>query len=165
MIGSDYRIYNWQQANAPFFNAVEVERNVMFLILTLIIIVAAFNIISSLTMLVKDKRRDIAILRTMGTSRGSVMRVFFIAGASFAYFVAMPWALKFLLGFEGEVGGADGDVTHHPFNGQIEALAAGILDGTPILPDIDDAMKTHEGIFAADKSAAAGRPGKLPLER
>ncbi len=82
LLGGDYRIYNWQQANAPFFNAVEVERNVMFLILTLIIIVAAFNIISGLTMLVKDKSRDIAILRTMGTSRGSVMRVFFIAGAT-----------------------------------------------------------------------------------
>ena len=56
-----------------------------------------------------------------------------------------------------------GDVTHHPFNGQIEALAAGILDGTPILPDIDDAIKTHEVIFAAEQSAATGKPVKLPL--
>ncbi|MBO6825119.1 MAG: lipoprotein-releasing ABC transporter permease subunit [Sneathiella sp.] len=75
-------IYNWQQSRASFFNALEVERNVMFLILTLIILVAAFNIISSLIMLVKDKGRDVAILRTMGATRGMIMRVFFIAGAS-----------------------------------------------------------------------------------
>jgi len=59
-----------------------VERNVMFLILTLIILVAAFNIISSMIMLVKDKGQDIAILRTMGTTRGTVMRIFFLSGAS-----------------------------------------------------------------------------------
>jgi lipoprotein-releasing system permease protein len=76
------RIYDWQQANAGFFNAIQVERNVMFLILTLIILVAAFNIISSLIMLVKDKGRDIAILRTMGATRGMIMRIFFISGAS-----------------------------------------------------------------------------------
>jgi lipoprotein-releasing system permease protein len=81
-LGSGYRIFDWQQANAQFFNALQVERNVMFLILTLIILVAAFNIISSLIMLVKDKGRDIAILRTMGATRGAIMRVFFIAGAS-----------------------------------------------------------------------------------
>jgi predicted dehydrogenase len=56
-----------------------------------------------------------------------------------------------------------GDVTHHPFTGQIEAFAAGILDGTPILPDLDDAVKTHEVIFAADRSATEGRPITLPL--
>ena len=76
------RVFDWQKTNASFFNAIQVERNVMFLILTLIILVAAFNIISSLIMLVKDKGRDIAILRTMGATRGSIMRVFFIAGAS-----------------------------------------------------------------------------------
>jgi len=75
-------INDWQQANASFFNAIQVERNVMFLILTLIIIVAAFNIISSMIMLVKDKGRDIAILRTMGATRGMIMRIFFIAGSS-----------------------------------------------------------------------------------
>ena len=77
-----FRIYDWQQANASFFNAIQVERNVMFLILTLIILVAAFNIISSLIMLVKDKGRDIAILRTMGATRGMIMRIFFLSGAS-----------------------------------------------------------------------------------
>ncbi len=76
------RIYDWQQANASFFNAIQVERNVMFLILTLIILVAAFNIISSLIMLVKDKGRDIAILRTMGATRATIMRIFFLSGAS-----------------------------------------------------------------------------------
>jgi lipoprotein-releasing system permease protein len=76
------RLLNWQQSNASFFNALQVERNVMFLILTLIILVAAFNIISGMIMLVKDKGRDIAILRTMGATRGSIMRIFFLSGAS-----------------------------------------------------------------------------------
>jgi len=76
------RIVDWQDANSSFFNAVQVERNVMFLILTLIIIVAAFNIISSLIMLVKDKGRDIAILRTMGATRGAILRVFLLCGAT-----------------------------------------------------------------------------------
>ena len=81
-LGIKARVHDWQQANSSFFNAIQVERNVMFLILTLIIIVAAFNIISSLIMLVKDKGADIAILRTMGATRGMIMRVFFLAGAS-----------------------------------------------------------------------------------
>ncbi len=76
------RVHDWQQANSSFFNAIQVERNVMFLILTLIVLVAAFNIISSLIMLVKDKGRDIAILRTMGATRGMIMRIFLIAGSS-----------------------------------------------------------------------------------
>ncbi len=82
LTGGEARIYDWQQANASFFNAIQVERNVMFLILTLIILVAAFNIISSLIMLVKDKGRDIAILRTMGATRGMILRIFFLSGAS-----------------------------------------------------------------------------------
>jgi lipoprotein-releasing system permease protein len=73
---------DWRQRNATFFNALQVERNVMFLILTLIVLVAALNIISGLIMLVKDKGRDIAILRTMGATQGAVMRVFLITGAS-----------------------------------------------------------------------------------
>ncbi len=76
------RVFDWQQANAQFFGAIQVERNVMFVILTLILLVAAFNIISSLIMLVNDKGRDIAILRTMGATRGMVMRIFFLTGAS-----------------------------------------------------------------------------------
>jgi lipoprotein-releasing system permease protein len=73
---------DWRQRNSTFFNALQVERNVMFLILTLIVLVAALNIVSGLIMLVKDKGPDIAILRTMGASQGSVMRIFFITGAS-----------------------------------------------------------------------------------
>jgi len=81
-LGNSVRILDWQQANSSYFNAVEVERNVMFLILTLIIVVAAFNIISSMIMLVKDKSADIAILRTMGATRGTILRIFFLAGTS-----------------------------------------------------------------------------------
>jgi len=73
---------DWRQRNATFFNALQVERNVMFLILTLIILVAALNIISMLHMLVNAKRRDIAIMRTMGATQGAVMRIFVITGAS-----------------------------------------------------------------------------------
>jgi lipoprotein-releasing system permease protein len=80
--GPTIYVSDWRQRNATFFTALQVERNVMFLILALIVLVAALNIISGLIMLVKDKGRDIAILRTMGATRGAVMRVFFIAGAS-----------------------------------------------------------------------------------
>ena len=80
------RIITWQDMNSSLFSALEVERNVMFLILTLIILVAALNIVSGLIMLVKDKSPDIAILRTMGAARGAVMRVFLIAGASIGVF-------------------------------------------------------------------------------
>jgi lipoprotein-releasing system permease protein len=73
---------DWRQRNVTFFSALEVERNVMFLILTLIVLVAALNIISGLIMLVKDKSHDIAIMRTMGATQGAVMRVFFITGAA-----------------------------------------------------------------------------------
>jgi lipoprotein-releasing system permease protein len=75
-------VYDWQDTNHTFLGALKVERNVMFIILTLIIIVAAFNIISSMIMLVKDKTRDIAILRTMGAARGSILRIFILTGAS-----------------------------------------------------------------------------------
>ena len=80
--GAGVRLIDWRQLHSSLFNAVQVERNVMFLILTLIILVAAFNIISSLIMLVKDKGRDIAILRTMGATRGMITRIFFLSGAS-----------------------------------------------------------------------------------
>src|SRR5262245_12052037 len=79
--GPGLDIQTWQQRNQAFFSALAVERNVMFLVLTMIILVAALNIISGLYMLVKDKGHDIAILRTMGASSGSVQRVFFMTGA------------------------------------------------------------------------------------
>ena len=81
-VGAGFQVIDWQQLNAHFFSALEVERNVMFLILTLIILVAAFNIITGLTMLVRSKSRDIAVLRTLGASRRSVMRTFFLTGAT-----------------------------------------------------------------------------------
>ncbi|MGB7285308.1 MAG: lipoprotein-releasing ABC transporter permease subunit [Salaquimonas sp.] len=77
---------DWTQRNATFFSALQVERNVMFFILTLIVLVAALNIISGLFMLVKDKGRDIAILRTMGATRGAIMRIFFLTGAAIGVF-------------------------------------------------------------------------------
>ena len=78
--GNRYAL-DWKQRNSSFFNALKVERNVMFLILTLIILVAAFNIISSMIMLVYDKTSSIAILRTMGASRAAITRIFFLSGS------------------------------------------------------------------------------------
>ena len=80
-VGLDAYVYDFKQSNAAFFNAIDVERNVMFLILTLIILVAAFNIITGLIMLVKDKGRDIAVLRTMGATKAMIMRIFVMDGA------------------------------------------------------------------------------------
>ncbi|MDM9629423.1 lipoprotein-releasing ABC transporter permease subunit [Rhizobium sp. S152] len=80
--GRQIAITDWRQRNQTFFSALQVERNVMFMILTLIVLVAALNIISGLIMLVKDKGSDIAILRTMGASSGAIMRIFFMTGAA-----------------------------------------------------------------------------------
>ena len=81
-IGEEYYVTDWENINSSFFNALDVERSVMFLILTLIILIAAFNIISSLIMLVNDKGRSIAILRTIGVTNRMIMRIFFLCGAS-----------------------------------------------------------------------------------
>ncbi len=78
--GPDMIMNDWRQRNATFYNTLKVERNVMFLIVMLIVLVATLNIISGLTMLVKNKGRDIAVLRTMGATQGAIMRVFFISG-------------------------------------------------------------------------------------
>ena len=75
------RVVDWEQSNNSFFAAVQIQRNVLFLILTLIILIAAFNVISSLIMMVKDKTRDIAVLRTIGARQGAIMRIFLMAGA------------------------------------------------------------------------------------
>lgn len=80
-VSLDAYVYDWKESNAAFFNAIDVERNVMFLILLLIILVAAFNIITGLIMLVKDKSRDVAVLRTMGATKAMIMRIFFMDGA------------------------------------------------------------------------------------
>jgi lipoprotein-releasing system permease protein len=81
-VGDGLHLTDWRKRNETFFTVLEVERNVMFIILSLIVLVAALNIISGLMMLVKDKGRDIAILRTMGATKGAIMRVFLITGAS-----------------------------------------------------------------------------------
>ena len=85
ILGDKYSFVDWQQRNSSFINALYVERNVMFLILTLIILVAAFNIVSSLIMLVKDKSKDIAILRTMGATRGMMVRIFLLTGSMIGF--------------------------------------------------------------------------------
>lgn len=97
------RVIDWQLSNSHFFNALAVERSVMFLILALIIVVAAFNIVSSLIMLVKDKGKDIAILRTMGASRGMVLRIFFLCGSSIGVagtFLGFVLGVSFALNIE-----------------------------------------------------------------
>ena len=78
---NNFYISSWKQQNSAFFNALEVERDLMFIIVSLIVLVAGLNIVSGLIMLVKDKTSDIAILRTMGASKNSIMRIFFITGA------------------------------------------------------------------------------------
>jgi lipoprotein-releasing system permease protein len=80
-LGAAYRIYDWQASNSAYFAAIQIQRNVMFIILSLIVVVAAFNIISSMNMLVNDKTRAIAILRTVGASRAAVLRIFVLSGA------------------------------------------------------------------------------------
>ncbi len=81
-LGDGFHVSDWQDNNAALFDALRVERTVMFVILSLIVLVAAFNIISSMIMLVKDKGQDIAILRTMGATRGMILRIFMLSGAS-----------------------------------------------------------------------------------
>lgn len=82
VVGRPMIMTDWTERNKSFFDALQIERTVMFVILTMIVLVAALNIISGLTMLVTDKGHDIAILRTMGTTRGAIMRIFFITGAA-----------------------------------------------------------------------------------
>ena len=84
-IFSDHYVYSWADLNKSFFGALKVERNVMFIILTLIIIVAAFNIISGLTILVKNKTKEIAILRTLGISKTSITKIFFLTGFTIGF--------------------------------------------------------------------------------
>ena len=86
---SDHFVYSWADLNKSFFGALKVERNVMFIILSLIIVVAAFNIISGLTILVKNKTKEIAILRTLGVSQKSIAKIFFLVGFSIGFFATL----------------------------------------------------------------------------
>jgi lipoprotein-releasing system permease protein len=84
-INPNFFIYTWSDLNKSFFSALKVERNVMFIILTLIVIVAAFNIISGLTILIKNKTKEIAILKTLGLSNKSIKNIFFLTGFSIGF--------------------------------------------------------------------------------
>ena len=97
VVGAGARIEDWQESNAVFMSAVTIERNVMFLILALIILVAAFNIVSGMVMFVQDKGGDIAILRTMGATRAMVLRIFILSGASIGFLGTLA---GFVLGVE-----------------------------------------------------------------
>ena len=90
---SDHFVYSWADLNKSFFGALKVERNVMFIILSLIILVAAFNIISGLTILVKNKTKEIAILRTLGVSKKSIAKIFFLVGFSIGFFATLTGVL------------------------------------------------------------------------
>ncbi|RZO29607.1 MAG: lipoprotein-releasing ABC transporter permease subunit [SAR116 cluster bacterium] len=112
----DLRAFDWLQRNRTFINALRVERNVMFLILTLIILVAAFNIISSMIMLVRSKHADIAVLRTMGAGAGSIIRVFLMTGASIGIIGTLAgtvlgllfcWKIGSIQGFIESISGAE----------------------------------------------------------
>ncbi len=101
------RVFDWQRQNESFFYTVQVQRNVLFLILALIILIAALNIISGLIMLVKDKARDVAILRTMGANRATVLKIFFLAGSSIGI-VGSAAGLVLGVVFAGNIGAIQG---------------------------------------------------------
>ena len=88
-INPNFFIYTWSDLNKSFFSALKIERNVMFIILTLIVIVAAFNIISGLTILIKNKTKEIAILKTLGLSNRSIKKIFFLTGFSIGFFATI----------------------------------------------------------------------------
>jgi len=92
-LSSDYFVYSWSDLNKSLFGALKVERNVMFIILSLIIIVGAFNIISGLTILSKNKTKEIAILRTIGVSRKSISKIFFLVGFSIGFFATLTGSI------------------------------------------------------------------------
>ena len=125
LAGLPLRIVDWQQNNNSFFAAVKVEQNVMFLILTLIILVAAFNVISSLIMMVKDKTRDIAVLRTIGAGRGAILRIFLMCGASVGVtgtFVGVVIGVLFCLNIQAIQGWVEAVTGARVFNPEVYYL-------------------------------------------
>ena len=97
LIPEYFKIFDWRQLNPSLFNAIEVERNVMFIILTLIIIVAAFNLISSMMILVSTKTKDIGILRVLGVSRFQLLKIFIINGLLIGFFGTLSGLILGLL--------------------------------------------------------------------
>ena len=96
-INENYYVYSWSDLNKSFFNALKLERNIMFIILTLIIIVAAFNIISGLTILIKNKTKEIAILKTLGLSSGSITKSFFLTGFTIGFLASITGVILGIL--------------------------------------------------------------------
>ena len=141
-LSSDLRAFDWVERNRSFINALRVERNVMFLILTLIIVVAAFNIISSMIMLVRSKNADIAVLRAMGASGGTIMRVFLMTGASIGIVGTLVgtvlgllfcWNIGKIQGFVESVSGADLFAAEIYFLSSLPAVVDASEVGTIIL--------------------------------
>jgi lipoprotein-releasing system permease protein len=114
---------DWRQRNASFFSVLQVERNMMFIVLSIIVLVAAFNIISGLIMLVKDKGSEIGILRTMGATQGAIMRVFIIIGA--------------IIGVVGTLGGCVFGVLFCQRIDQVGQLVAWLTDTGMVDPNIE----------------------------
>ena len=98
-INQNYFIYTWSDMNKSLFSALKVERNVMFIILTLIVIVAAFNIISGLTILIKNKTKEIAILKTLGLSNISIKKTFFLTGLAIGFLASISGVILGILFF------------------------------------------------------------------
>ena len=96
-MNENYFIYTWSDLNKSLFSALKVERNVMFTILTLIVIVAAFNIISGLTILIKNKTKEIAILKTLGLSNKSIKKTFFLTGLTIGFFATLSGVILGIL--------------------------------------------------------------------
>lgn len=138
----DLYLRDWQQANASFIDALKVERTVMFLILTLIIIVAAFNIISSLIMLVGDKKKNVACLRTMGISKSSIMRIFLICGLS--------------IGFAGTIFGLIIGVVFSANINSIKHFLEGLSDTALFNPAIYFLSQLPSKIFISDVAIIVG---------
>ncbi len=96
-INQNFFVYTWSDLNSSLFSALKVERNVMFIILTLIVIVAAFNIISGLTILIKNKTKEIAILKTLGLSNKSIKKIFFLTGITIGFFATVSGVILGIL--------------------------------------------------------------------
>ena len=137
---SSIGVYTWKDLQGSLIGALDVERNVMFLILTLIILVAALNIISGLVMLVKDKSRDVAILRTMGMSRGAVLRIFFICGSSIGVIGSVIGCILGVL-FVVNIGAIQGFV-ESIFGPVFPADVYGLSGGLPAVLEMGDVMFT-----------------------
>lgn len=126
IVGTAGRVQDWQQRNQSLFNALQVERWVTFILLTLIILVAAFNIISSLSMLVKEKGRDIAVLRTLGATQGMILRIFFLSGSTVGVLgtgLGSALGLALALNFKSIRGLLQSVGSGSMFTGEIEFLA------------------------------------------